>query len=138
MLPAFLAKNKREFVAPIGALTAALLGSIPGDADLYFPADRGDKVFGGWSKQKELFDKQIVDADYIVAPWVLHDLRKFYATTHAKIGTPIHLTERLLHHISASTTGGLVGVYQLHTWLPEMRVAVHNFDRHIATLLERA
>jgi integrase len=137
-LPAFLAKNKREFVAPIGALTGALVASIPSDADLLFPADRGDKVFGGWSKQKELFDKQIADAGYIVAPWVLHDLRKYYGTTHAKIGTPIHLTERLLHHVSASTTGGLVGVYQLHTWLPEMRVAVYNYDRHIAVLLHHS
>jgi hypothetical protein len=55
-------------VAPIGPLTAALIASIPSDTDLFFPAGRGDKVFGGWSKQKELFDKQIADAGYIVAP----------------------------------------------------------------------
>jgi hypothetical protein len=46
------------------------------------------------------------------------------------------LTERLLNHVSGSTTGGLIAVYQKHTWLPEMRRAAQNYEENLAALLE--
>jgi site-specific recombinase XerD len=139
-LPASLTKNKREFVTPVCGLAQDLIASLPKDDDRLFPAERGDKVFAGWGRQKELFDKALAERGHKVAPWVLHDLRKYFATTHARIGTPIHITERLLHHISGSTTGGLIAVYQLHTFFPEMKVAMHNYQNHVSGLLfqERA
>jgi integrase len=135
-LPSSLTKNKREFVLPIGPMTKRLFEQMPGDTDFFFPAERGDKVFGGWSKQKALFDKQLAEDGFNVGPWILHSLRKYFASTHAAIGTPIHLTERLLHHVSGSTTGGLIAVYQKHTWLPEMRRAAQNYEEKLAALLE--
>jgi integrase len=31
---------------------------------------------------------------------VLHDLRRTFASIHASIGTPIHIIEKLLNHVS--------------------------------------
>ncbi len=66
--------------------------------------------------------------------WVLHDLQRTFATIHAAIGTPVQVTEKLLNHISG-TQAGIVGVYQRHTYMPEMRKAMENYERHIVALL---
>ena len=92
-------------------------------------------MFGGWSKQKTAFDKELQKAGYRVKPWVLHDLRRFFATTHAAIGTPIHLTERLLHHVSGTTTGGLISIYQRYDFMAEMREAVDKYEKWLITML---
>ena len=137
-LPAPLMKNKRECVIPIGLIPQHLIETIASTDDRLFPADRGDKVFGGWSKQKAAFDDELQKAGYKVKPWVLHDLRRFFATTHAAIGTPIHLTERLLHHVSGATTGGLISIYQRYDFMAEMREAVDKYNKRLITLLEQS
>src|SRR2546430_12117904 len=62
-------------------------------------------------------------AGFDVQPWTLHDLRRTFATNMASLGTPIHVTETLLHHVSG-TTSGIVGVYQRHAYMDEMRQAI--------------
>lgn len=39
-----------------------------------------------------------------VTNWTLHDLRRTFATMHAQIGTPPHVTERMLNHITGTLT----------------------------------
>lgn len=87
------------------------------------------KVWGGWGKSKARLD--IASG---VTDWVIHDLRRYYASTLAALGTPIHITERLLNHVSG-TQAGIVSVYQRHTYLPEMRTAVLAYDAHLTKLL---
>jgi integrase len=70
-----------------------------------------------------------------VTNWTLHDLRRTFATHLAALRTPIHVTERLLNHISG-TTAGIVSVYQRHSFMPEMREAVAKYETHLAALLE--
>jgi integrase len=66
-----------------------------------------------------------LDKDLKLDPWTIHDLRRTFATIHASIGTPIHITERT----------GIVSVYQRHEYLPEMRKAVDAFETHLASIL---
>jgi len=99
---------------------------------LFFPARREpSKSFSAWSKSKAALDK----ASGVVG-WTLHDLRRTFATSHARIGTPIHVTERLLNHISG-TMAGIVSTYQRHTYMPEMRKAVARYEEHLVALLAR-
>lgn len=129
-LPASLTKNKRDHTFPVGRLVQSIIDQIPGQADFLFPAQRGDTVFGGWSKCKTAFDKACP-----IEPWTLHDLRRTFATNLAALGTPIHVTERLLNHISGTTTGGLIAVYQRHSYMDEMREAIQKWEEHLASLL---
>jgi integrase len=69
-----------------------------------------------------------------IAPWRLHDLRRTFATIHAQIGTPVHVTERLLNHVSG-THAGIVGVYQRHSYDIEMKIAVETYEQHLAKVL---
>ena len=51
----------------------------------------------------------------------------------AAFGVPIHVTEKLLNHVSG-TTGGIVAVYQRHSYLDEMRQAVEKWEKYLQAL----
>lgn len=93
---------------------------------LLFPGREGTKPFNGWSKAKKALDESLEG----VEPFTLHDLRRTFATTLASLGTPIHVTEKLLNHVSGSH-GGIVGVYQKYEYLDEMREAVALFESQL-------
>ncbi len=117
-LPAEHSKNGRAHTFPLPKMALPLL-----DRPLHF---------NGWSKAKTRLDKASKVSD-----WTLHDLRRTYATTHGALGTPLHVTERLLNHVSGSF-GGIVGVYQKYTHMPEMRQAVDAYETFLQSLLARA
>jgi len=99
-----------------------------------FPA-RGSgapsKPFNGFSKSKLALDKKLGDK---FSPWTLHDLRRTFATNLAKLGTPIHATERLLNHTSG-TMSGIVAVYQRHDFQKEMREAVDKWEKRLLEIV---
>jgi integrase len=110
-----ITKNGREHRIPLGPLTRAIINSVEGEGDLLFPArGKTETSFSGWSKAKREFD-----APLGLAPWTLHDLRRTYATKLAELGTPIHVTEKLLNHVSG-TLSGVAGIYNRHAYWEEM------------------
>ena len=50
---------------------------------------------------------------------------------HAKIGTPIHITEKLLNQVSG-TISGFAAIYNRHTYLEEMQTALDAYDENLA------
>jgi integrase len=64
-----------------------------------------------------------------VKNWTIHDLRRTYRTIHARNGTPPHIAERLVNHISSHTA--MQEVYDRHTYLSEMRSAVENYEQYL-------
>jgi len=100
-------KNKREHVFPIGNCTVQYLVPVQ---------------FNGWSKAKLRLDEQSG-----VNNWVLHDLRRTYATKHAELGTPIHVIEKLLNHVSG-TLSGVAGIYNRYSYMDEMKDAVQRYE----------
>lgn len=72
-----------------------------------------------------------------IAHFTLHDLRRTFVTMNAKLGTPVHVTERLLNHASW-TVSGVAAVYNRHSYQGEMRAAVDRFSDVIAGLLQAA
>ena len=131
VLPAGLVKNNRTHSMPIGEGLAETLISIPRINQYRFPSSHEKAtVFNGWGKAKERFDEGLNG----VAPYTLHDLRRTFATAHARIGTPIHATEKLLSHVSG-TISGVAAVYNRHTYLEEMRKAVTAYDEFLTNLV---
>ena len=90
-----------------------------------------EKPFNGWGKAKEVFDHPLSFSDY-----TLHDLRRTYSSTMAKLGVPIHVTEKLLNHVSGSISG-VAAVYNRHSYWDEMREAVAAYDDYISKLAAR-
>lgn len=131
VFPAGFTKNKREHRLPLSPMAQQVLTELPETGDLYFPA-RGtsERAFNGWGKSKQRFDKTLD-----VSPYTLHDLRRTFSSNMARLGTPIHVTEKLLNHISG-TVSGVAAVYNRYSYLDEMRLAVSQHDDHLVKLLE--
>lgn len=110
-IPAAVAKNGREHTLPFNLLTAQYLSQFP--------------RFNGFSKAKARFDKL-----HPLPHWTVHDLRRTFATIHAKIGTPIHVVEAMLNHKSG-TVSGVAAIYIRHNFLAEARQAQLAYERHI-------
>jgi integrase len=136
-VPALLAKNRRQHTMPVGSMAREVVKGIPHQDDLLFPAQRGEKVFGGWSKQKAALDTRIANEGHRMPTWTLHDLRRTFATNLAALGVRLEVIERLLNHVSGSL-GGLVAIYQKHNWMPEMRDAIIKWENCLAALLAKS
>lgn len=131
VFPAGFTKNKREHRLPLSPVAQEVLRALPNTGDLFFPARGAEgREFNGWGKSKQRFDKPLE-----VAPYTLHDLRRTFSSNLARLGTPIHVTEKLLNHISG-TVSGVAAVYNRYSYLDEMRRAVAHHDDHLAKLIE--
>jgi integrase len=139
-IPASITKNGREHCFPLGLMASQLLENIstsrreasstePKTPLLFSARGKSSVPFNGWSKSKAALNKLSG-----VTGWTLHDLRRTYATNLARLGTPIHVVEKLLNHISGSH-GGIVGVYQRHQYWEEQIVAVEKYDDFISNLI---
>ena len=61
-------------------------------------------------------------------------LRRTFATNLAALGTPIHVTEKLLNHVSGSVSG-VAAIYNRHAYIDEMRAAIINWEKRIAEIV---
>jgi integrase len=126
-------------------MVAEVLAKIPQSSDDVFPAAREHvkgtsvRTINGWSNSKAAFDRLIRgEAEKSpVNPWTLHDLRRTFATSLAALGTPIHVTEKLLNHVSGQISG-VAAIYNRHAYLDEMRQAIEKWEDRLATLLSRS
>lgn len=111
VLPAARVKNKRSHELPITSEMCAVLehrGRQPGRDNVFgrFPG----RPFTGWSKSKQLLDERMRKAGAVVAPWVVHDLRRSAATYMNELGTAPHIVEAALNHQSGHKRG-VAGTY---------------------------
>lgn len=139
-LPEWVCKNGQEHTFPYSDRVAGILERIPrrNSTDLLFPSYAGDdRPISGWSKYK----KGMKDG---VPGWTLHDLRRTFATKLAELKVSPTTVERLLNHSMGSIsnkTDGLVSevakVYNLATYMPEMREAIGKWESKLDTVLAR-
>lgn len=128
--PKGFTKNKLEHRIPLGNLTKSIAEGITGKTDLLFPArGRTDVPFSGWSKSKKEFDQVLGFADY-----TLHDLRRTFSSNLAKLAVPIHVTEKLLNHVSG-TVSGVAAVYNRHSYADEMQQAMASYEKYLHKLV---
>ena len=130
--PSEFVKNKRSHTIPVGQQALEMINALPGDTDLMFPSRFEDnKPFNGFSKCKASFDQ-----DLEVEPYTLHDLRRTFSSNMAKLGTPIHVTERILNHVSG-TISGVAAVYNRHAYMDEMHTAFVQYEEHLSELIHK-
>ena len=130
-LPKSLTKNKHLHVFPYGEEVDEILSQIPNTGKYLFPAKtETGTCFNGWGKCKARFDKEMEDVD----PYTLHDSRRTFSSNLARLGTPIHVTEKLLNHISGSVSG-VAAVYNRHSYMDEMREAKIKYEAFLESKL---
>ncbi len=128
--PSDVVKNSREHIIPLGRMAQDVIGGLPERTDLLFPSRLNDETpFNGFSRAKRTFDREIE-----IDPYTLHDLRRTFSSLMAKLGTPIHVTERILNHTSG-TISGVAAVYNRHSYRDEMCEAYHAYEAYLSDLL---
>lgn len=157
-IPRERAKSDREHIVPLSQAALDLLTGLPriaGAAEDGTPAEpeflfttTGSSPFSGFNKS---FDRLCIAAAAAFAieaakagrtvdpmkPWVMHDLRRTFATGCAKRGVPVQVVEKLLNH-GSGTHAGIVGVYQRHEYWDERRAAADGWAEHVLSLVNKA
>ncbi len=135
-LPREVTKNSNAHTFPYGDAVAQVLETIPRFDGHLFPASRSHirgketTIFNGWGKCKDQFDAKLEDVEH----YTLHDLRRTFSSTLARLGAPIHVTEKVLNHISG-TVSGVAAIYNRHSYLDEMREAIDAYEKHLNDLI---
>jgi integrase len=102
---------------------------VKGQAGYVFTTN-GASALRGYHKGRNHIAKRMAEiasheaGEVVEIPhWTFHDLRRTAATVMARLSTPVRVTEAVLNHVSG-TAGGIVGVYQLHDYADEKRIAL--------------
>lgn len=134
--PGDITKNGQTHTFPISKETADTIATFPrvDDSKYVFPAARSH-VRG--KPTTVIVPTAKTNQDFATAcgtsGWTFHDLRRTFATGLQKLGVRLEVTEALLNHVSGSRAG-IVGVYQRHTFFPEMQHAIATWDAKLAHL----
>jgi integrase len=138
-IPRARAKNDTAHAVPLSDPAMDLLAGLMrvGAPPRYLFTTTGETPFSGISKATDRLERLAaghMPGGEPIAPWRLHDLRRTYASGCARLGIPVHVVERALNHVSG-TFGGIVGVYQRHTFLDERRDAMKAWAGHVLGLV---
>lgn len=148
-LPAARAKNARDHDVHLSDTALAIIETVPrvkNKAGLLFTTT-GDTPPSGFSRAKSRLDKLMLmyaraeakergdDPEKVQIPdWVIHDLRRTMASGMARLGVQLPVIERCLNHVSGSF-GGIVGVYQRHSFADEKKAALEIWSAHVERLV---
>jgi integrase len=119
-------KGKQAHVVPLSTQAAAIIAAQPKVGDYVF----GTTPVGHFHRIKDRLDEHMGDTP----KWVIHDIRRSVASGMARIGVPVPVIEKILAH-RKGTFAGIVGVYQKHSFLPEMAVALQRWGDHVEQLV---
>jgi integrase len=124
VFPSSVTKNKRVHNLPY----LPQWGYTDGDRGLVFPGVGGVPL-AGWSKLKPKFDQTHGVRDY-----TLHDLRRTFSSGLARLSIPIHVTEKILNHVSG-THSGVQAIYNRYSYQDEMHEALLRWQEHLDSLI---
>lgn len=139
-LPASATKNGREHSVPMTEYALSTFQPCRNTAlsKFVFPARsssttsgisaRSESPFNTWSKTHSNILKLSGTSG-----WTLHDLRRTFASNQARLGTPIHIIEKLLNHVSGSLAG-VAGIYNRYSYFEEMAVAMQRHEDFVLSL----
>jgi integrase len=124
-------KGRAPHVVPLSTQAAAIIASMPKLVPgIPRASDPVLALSENFTRLKRALDAHMGEAPH----WVLHDIRRTVSSGMAKIGVPVPVIEKILAHRSG-TFKGIVGVYQRHSFLPEMGVAVQRWADHLERLV---
>ncbi len=135
-LPRARAKNDVEHKVPLSATALALLEGLPrvsSKAGFVFTTN-GETPVSGFARAKQRLDGELTKMAREMAPWVIHDLRRTFASGAARLGINLPVVEKVLNHVSGSFRG-IVGVYQRHSFADEKRAALETWGQFIKELV---
>jgi integrase len=135
-LPAERVKNGRAHEVPLTSQMLALLESLPrvADRDLVF-STTGNTPPSGFSRAKRNIDQHVAALNGKPLPsWRLHDIRRSVVSGMAALRIELTTIGKCVNHVSGSF-GGIVGVYQRHSFDVEKREALIRWNAHVERIV---
>ena len=135
VFPSCIMKSNSQHTIPLTETVRAQLppSSPKSTRRFVFPMQRGDKPFNNFSNSMAAFRTALPD----VAHFTLHDFRRYFSSTMARVGTPIDITEAILDHRSGSRSQ-IQRVYDRYDRLPHMRSALKRYENFVFSIVEQA
>lgn len=121
-------KNHRAHTLPLPKTALHLIETRSGVSSYVFPGRDASRPFNGFRRAKNKLDKALG-----IDHFTLHDLRRTFSSNMARLGVPIHVTEKMLNHQSGSF-GGVAGVYNRHGYREEMLAAMREYESFLNRL----
>ena len=131
-LPAERCKNGRPHQFPMSVFVADILKARKRTREYVFGTRANG--FSGWGKCKVGLDVRIAELGNALPDWVIHDLRRTFATGLQRLGVRLEVTEAILNHVSGSRRG-VAGIYQRHDWAAEKRAALDAWTAHVLAVV---
>jgi integrase len=126
-LPASRSKTKTEIIRPLSKAALALIEQLPQINGCPYPfTSNGITPIASFSGPKEA-----LDARSHVTGWRVHDTRRTARSLMSRAGVNPDIAERVLGH----AIPGVRGIYDRHTFLPEMTHAVEALSAQIETIV---
>lgn len=133
VLPGTRVKNGHDHTIPMSAPVRAILDARPRNDGFVFGA-RAGRPFSGWGTRKVALDRRLNDAGINLEHWTIHDLRRSVATGMAELGTPPHVIEAVLNHVSGHKSG-VAGIYNRANYEPQKRIALQSWADHLEAIV---
>lgn len=144
-LPASRTKNGLNHIVPLSNEALAILETVlPSEQRDFAFGTTGAGGYGGWSKSKSQLEGRIATARIKAGvgemePWVLHDLRRSFATHSNELGLGLpHTIEAVLNHVSGGAKQGVAGTYNRSSYAAQKRELLEKWGEHIARLIAQS
>lgn len=138
-IPPERTKNGRPHEVPLSPLAIETLRTVPNIGDFVFSYS-GKTPICMTSAAKRRLDakaKEIAKgagcADCFKHNWRIHDIRRTVVTKLNSLGTPPHIVETIVNHVSG-TRSGVAGVYNRAEYTNEKRAALNQWANSVAQL----
>jgi integrase len=140
-LPGSRTKNHLPHVLPLAPQVVEILRSVPRIARSPFVfTTTGDTAVSGFSKAKTSLDAIIAARrkkariSAAMPRFTVHDLRRTVSTRlHGDLGTPPHIVEAVLNHVSGFRAG-VAGTYNRASYLEDKRSALAAWAEYVDSL----
>jgi integrase len=144
-IPPSRTKNHREHPLPMPVLARDIITAAPVIAgrDLVFSVT-GVGAPTGWSHAKHDLDEAMAEIARRegkaakIERFVLHDLRRSFASGLQHIGIAPQVIERALNHSSGPLSGGITAVYQVDPLTEDVRAALSSWARYLQLVTDKA
>jgi integrase len=113
VFPASIMKSNQQMTLP---LTEALRRNLP----------TSSRTSSNFSDAMKKFR-----AELAIQHFTLHDFRRYFSSTMAKLGVPIDITEAMLSHTSGSRSQ-IQRTYDVYSRLEPMRKALASYEQHLS------
>ena len=108
---------------------------IVGDGGFVFTTN-GALPIAGFSEWKAKLDAKVTDSNggKALEHWILHDLRRTFASGLARLRIPSEVIERAINHTSGNFAG-VSGVYNRFEYGDERREAMEAWSRYVMAVV---